>query len=216
MNPTNKIQLKKITKSLGDMTYLIIENHNRANKCIEKNDKKLAIEVFDRDKQIDREFFSIQSELEFMVTKTPVTKNLRRTIASLHMVSHLERIGDYAKKIAKFVIKSDSISASSVRRITKVQNKFRDMIEQVPKIIVEENIDLAKKLWKEDDEVDNIVEEIRKEVITSVAVKSNKMAISERLFVLNIANSFERAADHITKICELIHYIKTSQHLNLK
>jgi phosphate uptake regulator len=143
---TIRLETKKIAVNLSNMTKLIIKNHVLASKAIKTNDKNLAIEILEKDKIVDAEFYQIESDLEFMITKALVDKDLRRVLASLHIVKELERIGDYAKKISKFIIKIDKISASSIRRITKVQDKFKKMIEKVPKIIIDEDTKLAKEI----------------------------------------------------------------------
>lgn len=215
MTTTIREETKKISLLLENMLNLVIENHQLASKAIKKNDKKLAIKILEKDKTVDLEFFSIQSDLEFMIAKAPVDKNLRRVLAFLHIIINIEKIGDFAKKIAKFIIKNEEISNSSIKRITKSQDKFILLLKQVPKIIVNENVKLARKTWKTIPEVYKIINEVRKEVVSSISNKSNKKAIEERLFILNIVNSFDRASSHIGNICELLQYIETGQHLNL-
>ena len=215
MVTTIRKETKKIALLLENMLNLVIINHELASKTIKNNDKKMAIKILENDKIIDLEFFSIQSELEFMIAKAPVDKNLRRVLAFLHIIINIEKIGDFAKKIAKFIIKNEEISSSSIKRITKSQNEFILLLKQVPKMIIDENVKLANKIWKTIPKVYKTIDEVRKEVVSSISNKSNKKAIEERLFILNIVNSFDRASSHIGNICELIQYIETGQHLNL-
>ncbi len=215
MTTTIRKETKKIALLLEKMLELVIKNHQLASETIINNDKKMAIQILEKDKIIDLEFFSIQSELEFMITKAPVDKNLRRVLAFLHIIINIEKIGDFAKKIAKFVIKNEEISDSSIQRVTKSQNKFILLLKQVPKMIVYEDLELSKKIWNTTPEIYKIIDEIRKEVVSSISAKSNKKAVEERVFILNIINSFDRATSHIGNICELVQYIETGQHLNL-
>lgn len=205
-------ETRRITSLLVQMTEMVILNHKLAAKAIHDVDKEMGLEVLDNDRKIDAKFYEIQSELEFIITKAPVAIEMRRTLASLYIVKDLERIGDYAKHIAKFVIKSETIDSSSIKRIEKVHKEFMKMLVDVKSLLQSESNDQAIKLADKDKTVNEIVQCIRKEIVSSIAIKPSKKEIEQRLFMGNVINALERAADHVVIICELITYIATGGH----
>lgn len=207
-----KIETKKVTSELIKMLKMVQANHHQAQLAVKSFDRDKALMVLEDDKKIDAKMYEIVADLEFMVTKAPVAKEMRRTLASLRIVGELERIGDYAKNIAKFIIKSESVDKSTITRISKVHSEFQKMLIKVEDIITSESIDSAIKLASMDQKVNGLVQDLRKEIIASITSKKSISLIEQRVFSLNVINALERAADHIVIICELITYIATGNH----
>lgn len=207
-----RIETKKISKMLIKMVDMVIANHKLAAETIHNVDREKALKVLENDRKIDAKYYEIEAELEFMITKAPVAKEMRRTLAFLHITRELERVADYAKHIAKFVIKSDKVDSSTIKRIEKVHKEFMKMLAKVSTLIESESNDKALELATMDKNVDTLVQEIRRTLISSIIGKKDEKAIAQRLFTANVINSLERAADHIVIICELVTYIATGSH----
>ena len=210
-----KLDVNKITNNIKKLIKMIIKQHDDIKIALRANNNDGAIKVIDNHAKIQAKYDEIEEDLEFLVTKAPVDKYLRRTLSGLSIITGLLRIAAYAKHIAKFIIKNPKMAKTSIMRIDKVHHAFRSMLLKVDKVISSESVDKALDLAQEDEQVNDLVTKIRKSLITSLAGKKDEKAIRERLFVFNVINALERAADHIVNICEDVIYTATGNHRNL-
>ena len=210
-----KLDVSKVTSDIKKLIKMIVKQHDNVKIALRTADNNKAIKVMDNHSKIQAKYDEIQEDLEFLVTKAPVDKYLRRTLSALSIITELLRIAAYAKHIAKFVIKNPKMAQTSIKRIDKVHHAFRTMLLQVDKIITSESVDKAIALSEEDEIINELVNKIRKALITSIAGKKDEKAIKERLFVFNVINALERASDHIVNICESVIYTTTGNHRNL-
>ena len=207
-----RTETKELTNKLLKLTKMVIKNHDSAKKVLRNADKEKAVDVIDFDLKIDNLYIDIESDIEFLIVKAPVDKDLRRTMASVHIARELARTADYAKHISKFVIKSHKLSESSIKRIDKVHKLFRRMLVGVEPLIKDESTEKANKIVNLYDNIDNVVKDITHSLISSISSKKDENKVEERIFVLNVINALERGADHIVNICEMVLYINTGAH----
>ncbi|WP_027334094.1 phosphate signaling complex protein PhoU [Mycoplasma elephantis] len=209
-------EILKIKKRLIDLTNTVLYQHEKAYCSLVENDQELAQIVVDDDIKIDNEMESIKNDISFVLTKEPLAKYLRRAVSYLIIVKELERIGDYAKHIGRFVLNVKKPSASSVRRIRDIYDAVLKMLRSLCENIEKENNELIIKLVGDDEVVDLKTLEVNKELIASFSKKQHTEAeISERVYLINLANSLERAGDHIVNICESLYYIINGKHAKL-
>lgn len=207
-----RLSTKKNQALIETLLEETIKQHNMAKNALVNNDVDLALKTLEGDKKIDLLYANIRSEIEFTITKRPLAKELRRTLAYLSIAKDIERLADYAKHISKFIIKTMIISPSSLRRIRKVHKPFREMLPKLLKTLKNESIEGTIDLTVMDKTIYSIRNKIFEEVVSSLSTKGDKQKINERIFVLNICNSLERASNHILNICEEIIFIKTGTH----
>lgn len=210
-----KLDVKKMTSDIKKLIKMIVKQHDDIKIALRANNNDGAVKVIDNHSKVQAKYDEIQEDLEFLVTKAPVDKYLRRTLSGLSIITELLRIAVYAKHIAKFIIKNPKMAKTSITRIDKVHHAFRSMLVKVDKLISYESVDKALELAKEDEVVNELVDKTRKTLITSLAGKKNEKEIKERVFVFNVINALERAADHIVNICEAVIYTSTGNHRNL-
>lgn len=211
-----RMETKNIQDKLGQMVKIVITQHFNIAKALEKNNKEKALVILSDDRLVNAKFDEITADLEFLITKTPLDKDLRRTMAYIMIAQDLERIGDYVKYIGNFVIQSQELVDSSIVRILKIHRPFMRMLKKLILIIDDEKYNDAIKLAKSDRLIDNLTDELRTDLISSIANHKNKKDIAARVFAMNVISGIERAADHITHICELIAYIHTGKHVDLE
>lgn len=209
-----RTETRKIQNQLAAMVNQVINQHLFMAAALENNNKQAALKIIEDDRFVNDQFNHVTSDLEFLIAKTPLGKDLRRTMAYIMIAQDLERIGDYAKYIGNFVIKSKKIDQSSINRIIKIHQPFIKMLQQLPKIINEEKTEEASVLAKSDQIIDQLTTDLRTDLISSLAKKHTKEEIAARVFSINVIAGIERAADHVTHICELITYIVTSKHVD--
>ncbi|CAM9096160.1 PhoU domain-containing protein [Mycoplasma marinum] len=201
---------------LNELVGIVIEMNYQSKKAISLMSTKKAMKVFDLRNEFDKKFSILESEIIFSLTKKPLAIELRRTISYLMIAKELKSISNHSRKIAKFtIISEDKISPSSQSRIRNVHKPFREMLDRLYDVINLEEKDFILETANMDDVIDDRTNKIRKSIIQSVTNKTDKKLINERIYVLNVVNSLERAADHIVDICENILYILTNKRIKL-
>ncbi len=215
----NKI-ISKSTQSIKVLLIklidIVIEAHKNSKQAISTTNSKVALNVFECRDKFEKEFMLMESEVLFALTKKPLATELRRTITYLIIGKELQSIINYSKKIAQFTIVNDGkISPSSQVRIRKVHKPLRTMLSSLKDIINSENEKNIMDIAEQDDIIDSQTAKIRKSIVNSVLKKTDKEQIKERVYVLNVVNSLERAGDHVVAICENLLYIKTNKHMKL-
>ncbi|UUD36707.1 phosphate transport system regulatory protein PhoU [Mycoplasmopsis californica] len=209
-------EILRIKKRLIELSNLVLTQHEKAYRSLVEHEEILAHSIIDDDQKVDDEMVAIKNEISFVLTKEPLAKYLRRAVSYLIIAKELERIGDYAKHIARFVLSVKIPSPSSVRRIKEIYDAVLHMLQSLTDNIEQERNELLLKLVEDDDVVDTKTLEVNKELIASFLKKQHTEAeISERVYLINLANSLERAGDHIVNICESLYYIINGKYIKL-
>jgi phosphate transport system protein len=132
---------------------------------------------------------------------------MRAVVAALKMVSNLERIGDYAKNVAKraSVVTEMVALGSSEKTITRMSELVQEMIRGVVDAYVSRDIGMADHWREKDEEVDLFHNTLFRELLTYMM--ENPRNITSCMHLLFIAKNFERMGDHTTNIAEQVHYI---------
>ncbi len=207
---------KTIRELLKKLINIVIKAHEQSKRAISIANSEIALSVLEQKSEFEKEFMLMESEILFALTKKPLAIELRRTITYLIVAKELESIINYAKKIAKFTIVNDGrISPSSQVRIRKVHKPLRIMLRALEKIIDSEDEKEIINVAEQDNQIDKETLKIRSAIVKSVIKKTDKNLIKERVYVLNVVNSLEKAGDHIVSICENLLYIKTNKHIKL-
>lgn len=141
-----------------------------------------------------------------IATQQPVAKDLRRILIAFRMASDLERMADLAVDIAKVTLRiGDEPLIKPLVDIPRmaeiVQKMTRDSIESY----VNENIDLAYRMAKMDDDVDHLHSQILRELF--VFMVENPKTVNQSLLICFVSRYLERMADHATNIGESVVYL---------
>lgn len=207
---------KLIRELLIKLIEIVMKAHEQSKRAISTANSKIALDVLEQKNKFEKEFMLMESEILFALTKKPLAIELRRTITYLIVAKELESIIKYSKKIAKFTIVNDGrISPSSQTRIRKVHKPLRAMLGSLREVINSENENEIFFVAEQDNKIDEETTKIRRAIVNSVIKKTDKDLIKERVYVLNVVNSLEKAGDHIVSICENLLYIKTNKHIKL-
>ncbi len=175
------------------------------------NDIKKLDKVFSIDSDIDK----IEQDIEHLCTKLilqqqPVAKDLRQITAALKMISDMERIGDQASDIAEMVPYVIGNGTQSETHIGKMAKEVIRMTNESIDSFVKKDLSLAKKVIKDDDIVDELFLQIKKELIN--LVQQDNSNGEYYMDLLMIAKYLERIGDHTTNIAEWVEYTITGKH----
>jgi phosphate transport system protein len=206
-------QVKDEVLVLGSMVEEAILNTVEALK---KRDIKASEEILKADKLVNTKRFDIENRLMILIaTQQPMAHDLRLLASTLEIISELERMGDYAKGIANINIRmGDDPLLKPLIDIPRMAQKDVDMLHRALTAFVNEDVEAAKALPVEDDEVDALYNQIYRELMTLV-IQDPKM-IERANWLLWVAHNLERVADRVTNICERTIFIATGEMTEIK
>ena len=128
----------------------------------------------------------------------------------LEIAGELERIGDYAKGIATINIRmGDEELLTPLIKIPMMAEKCVSMLHRSVNAFINEDVEEAQQIPKEDDEVDRLYQEVYHTMLKFIAKDEN--AIERANWILWVAHNLERVADRVTNICERVVFTVTGQ-----
>jgi phosphate transport system protein len=163
------------------------------------------------DRRINEKRFAIEAEaLAAIAMQQPVAVDLRVLAAVLDIADELERIGDYAKGIAKINLRiGGGPMVKPLVDIPTMAEKARRALHRALEAFVNRDIELARALPREDDEVDDLYNQVYRELMTYVI--ADPRMIEQANFLLWAGHNLERAADRVTNICERVIFTVTGE-----
>lgn len=204
-------ELKNIRKEVFEMWALVDEQLRTVFEAVETGDKEKAWDVIIREKRVNACDLKLDCDVEdFLVLYTPVAIDLRFLLAMYKINADLERIGDFAENIARFVIKhSDQpVDAELLKKLryTEMTSRVLEMMAVSRDALMKEDLEMANSIFAKD----NLVDEINAEVTPVLAEYIGAHPDMTQL-ALNLKGVFlriERAGDHITNMAEeIVFYI---------
>jgi phosphate transport system protein len=136
--------------------------------------------------------------------------DLRTIICVLNIITEIERIGDHAEGIAKIVVMiGDEPLLKPLIDIPRMAEKANDMLHRSLDALINRDADSAKQIVTEDDEVDNLYDQVFRELLTFMA--EDPKTITRATHLLWVAHNLERSADRVTNICERVVYMVTGK-----
>ena len=206
-------QVKDDVLVLGSMVEQAILGSVEALK---KRDIKASEKIFAQDREINAKRFAIENKLMVLIaTQQPMARDLRILASTLEIISELERMGDYAKGIANINIRmGDAPLIKPLIDVPRMANKGVDMLHRALTAFINEDVETAKVIPVEDDEVDALYNQVYRELMTFV-IADPKM-IERANWLLWVAHNLERFADRVTNICERTVFIVTGEMKEIK
>lgn len=205
-------QLALLNKDLIEMGAMCEEVIALAAKALLDGDPTLAAKVAPLDTEIDQMERDIESMcLKLLLQQQPVARDLRQISAALKMITDMERIGDQAADISEIVTyMSEENIIQELNRIDAMARASSQMVTQSVDAYVKKDLDLAKKVIEDDDAVDRLFEEIKRELIKMIAADPG--CGEQALDFLMIAKYLERIGDHATNIAEWVEFSILGRH----
>lgn len=206
---TQKIlDVKNNVLRMGTMVENSIESTMVALKT---QNLELAREVCEKDDEINQLELEIERECMMLIAlQQPLASDLRTIASALKMITDLERMADNAVNIAKLTLEIGK--EPLIKPLVDIP-KMADMAQKMTRLSLEafvnEDIDLAKKAARMDEEVDMLYETVLKDVFNIITEK--RELIKQGAKLLFIGRYLERIADHATNICERTVYMITGE-----
>jgi phosphate transport system protein len=200
-------EIDEIKDRILDLGSLVEERVHLAMQAVEEHDEKLAKRIIDGDPEVDRMEVSLEEEcLKLLALHQPVANDLRFILSVIKINSDLERIGDLAVNIAeRAVILSPQKKMEIPVDFPLMREKVKAMLRHSLDSLVNNDLVLAFKVWKADDEVDAINRKMYQ--IIARNLEENPKKNEYLLHLLGVSRSLERIADHATNIAEDVIYM---------
>ncbi len=185
-------------------------------EALKKRDMDEARKILEADKEINKKRFEIEGQLMILIaTQQPMAHDLRLLASSMEIISELERMGDYAKGIANINIRmGDAPLLKPLIDVPRMAQKGVDMLHRALTAFVEEDVEAARAIPMEDDEVDALYNQVYRELMTFVI--TDPKVIERANWLLWVTHNLERVADRVTNICERTVFIVTGEMIEIK
>lgn len=200
------------TLLLGSLVEQALLN---AVDALKQRDVHAALAVEQSDHYINDKRFAIENRvLILFATQSPLARDLRLLAAVLEVITELERMGDYAKGIAKVVVKiADDDTLIPMREIQSMADLAVSMLHRALGAFIAEDVELARSIPAEDDQVDELYNIVYRKVVQTMI--NNPDTIDHSNQILWVVHNIERTADRVTNICERILFVATGELIEM-
>ncbi len=178
-------------------------------------DVEQAKVIYEGDRQINKKQFEIEeSVITLIATQQPMARDLRLLTAILEVTTELERMGDYAKGIARITVRlGQEILLEPISEIPPMAEVCVDLLDRALHAFVDKDAEAARTIPKEDDKVDSYYNRIYRELMNHMI--ADPSTIDQANHLLWVAHNLERVADRVTNVCERIVFVVTGELLEM-
>ncbi len=203
-------EVRSIVIQMGD---LAANQLSEAMQALRDLDIEKAKEVRLSDKKLDAlEITAERAVIGVFARRAPVADDLREVVSALKMTTMIERMGDYAKNIAKrtFAL-SDGALVVMPEMLDKMAIEAHQMIESVLEAYVKRSAEQAVAVWESDEALDSMYNLTYRKILARMM--ETPEYIGELTHYLMIAKNIERIGDQATNVAEQIFYAITGDNL---
>ena len=198
------IELANLNNQLIGMGTLVESAIKNAVEIIANNSSELLEKAREQEELINTSERKIQNHcIRLLLHQAPVANDLREVSSALKMITDLERIGDQAIDIAEVsqYIKSRN-NVINVTHIDEMAAQASKMVTLAIDAFVKKDVELAKKVSKNDDVIDELFDKVKKETVE--IIQRDKALGEEAIDLMMIAKYLERIGDHAVNIAEWV------------
>lgn len=214
-------ELKLLKDNVLELMFLVKNQLEKGQKAMQNYDEELAHEIIANEKRVDSLELTIDRDCEnLLALHNPVAVDLRFVMAAFKINSDLERIGDHANSIAKYIVdfgrKIDEETLKTMR-LDEMYDTSNKMVSNIFNAFITEDTELARKVFR----LDETLNEINRELSGTIAelIKNDIDQTQNYLYLFSIIRKLERVGDLTKNIAEeLIFYIeaKVLKHKKMK
>jgi phosphate transport system protein len=204
-------KIREIQDEILIMGSMVSKATLLAIEALQTRDLTLAKQIIADDQKINRKRFEIEEKcIQLIATQQPMASDLRTIVSVLNIITELERIGDYAEGNAKITIMiGNEPPLKPLIDIPRMAEKTVDMLNRSLTAFINHDADAAVKISAEDDFIDNLYDQIFRELLTFMAEDPKTITRATRL--IWVTHNLERSADRVTNICERIVFMVTGK-----
>ncbi|TYC85341.1 phosphate signaling complex protein PhoU [Novosphingobium sp. BW1] len=202
-------QLRGLVAEMGGLAEVAIRD---AIKALTRHDDELAREVVANDAKLD----ALEAEVDRLAVRTialraPMADDLRDVIAALKISGVIERIGDYAKNIAKRIDALDrAANIDPVTLVPTMAEIAEGMVRDVLNAYGSRDAQLAVEVIRRDAKLDHFYNTLFRSLLTHMMENPSTITVAAQM--LFIARNLERIGDHATNVAEMVYYAATGEY----
>ena len=206
----------KITTELEmfeELVFLMSEKvrrmHTWTTDILKTGDKEKALSIIELDEYVnhDEELINRRA-LEVLALLSPLASDLRKVIVGIKIATDLERIGDYAKSIARYVIKNEPINEAYLPYVETINSSFLKFYDATMEVYRVKDVKKALELAKLDEEIDSTIAKLYNHLEKDNQDHEDRTNV---VAFVSMLRNFERAGDHTKNILEHLIYEVTNQ-----
>jgi phosphate transport system protein len=204
-------ELERLQDEVIVMGSMVEKATLRAIDALRSRNVAAAREIQAEDVLLNRKRFEIEdAALLLMATQQPMASDLRRLAAIVHIVTDLERMGDYAAGIARICVEiGDEPLVKPLIDIPRMADKATSMLRRSLDAFIDRDLIAAEAIAREDDEVDALYQQVYRELL--MIMLANPRTIDQATHLLWVAHNLERVADRVQNICERVVFVVTGR-----
>ena len=210
-------ELRELRESLLRMATLLEEQIGDAVDALRRRDRALAEKVRRDDQALNERFRQIREQSMIVIsTQQPVARDLRNLMGVLYIASELERMGDYAVRIARMTSTLCGLPAQPLRAEFGLMGKLA--IEQVHDILdalIERDEPRARDVAARDDEIDRLYHRVFDDIIEEMGNGTDSEGALRAVTLMLVAHNLERIGDRVTNVAEDIVFLENGQVVEL-
>lgn len=203
-------RLRGLIAEMGGLVEVALDE---ALDALVRGNEAVAANVIARDKRIDALEMEVDKlAVRVIALRAPMADDLREVIAALKIAGVLERIGDYAKNIARSARRVENRKKfEPLTLIPAMAEIAGEMVHDVMTAFAARDPQLAADVVARDDKVDAFYDSIFRNLLTHMM--ENPASITSAAELMLVTRNIERIGDHATNVAEMVHYAATGQYL---
>ena len=208
---TLEAEFQELRNDLLFLSSMVEQQLLGSVESLKKRDLIKSEEIVKTDLLVDKKRSAIEEQVMIVIaTQQPMARDLRLLASILEIAGELERMGDYAKGIAKISLRiNDEPLLKPLVDIPRMAEKGVEMLHLDIKAFVDQDADTARQIPEEDDYVDELYEQVYRELM--VLIIQTPAAIQRANWLLWVAHNLERVSDRVTNICERTIFVVTGE-----
>ena len=206
-------ELQRLRDLMTQMGGMVENQVALATQAVVDSDPALATRAVEQDPAVDElERQAEQLVIRMLALRQPMAGDLRGIVAALKITAALERIGDYAKNVAKrSIVLGQFRLPFPLTGLATMSRLVQENLKLVIDAIGEADAAKAVQVWRSDETIDDLYNSIFRELVTYMM--EDPRNITPCTHLLFIAKNLERMGDHATNIAENLHYAITGETL---
>jgi phosphate transport system protein len=199
-------ELAELQTRLRDLGLLAARAVSRTIEALSRNDRELALQVMAEDPKINEAQYAIEARAAHLIaTQQPVAGDMRRLLAAITIAGELERIADYAKRIAKMTLGEEGAKPlHPTPELLQLADASQHMLGGALAAIAGPEPAAARRVGAAEERVDALYREVRTGLLELLVTAPEEAP--RNVDLLAIAHTFERIADRATNIAERVIY----------
>jgi phosphate transport system protein len=204
-------ELNRLQDEVLALGSMVEEALVRSVETLKQRDFDGSRQLIAGDRVINERRFAIEDDaITLIATQQPMASDMRLLAAILEIVTELERMGDYAKGIARInLMIGEQPLIKPLIDLPVMAQKARDMLHAALAAFVQRDVQAARSIPKRDEEVDALYNQVYRELISFIL--EDPHVIEQANHLMWAAHNLERTADRVTNLCERVVYTVTGE-----